>query len=77
MDIQQLTLGEIATVERVSGQALANLSDTDKPKGELLSALALVIKRRTEPSYTLEQAQNLTMADIDALLEDEEPEKKG
>lgn len=76
MDIQNLTLGEIAKVEEVSGRALAELSDDTAPKGALLTALALVIKRRENPKYSLEDAQNLTMKDIEALLAGDDEAKK-
>ena len=76
MDIQNLTLGEIASVERISGRALAELSDDTAPKGELLSALAFIIKKRTSPSFTLEDAQNLTMKDIEELLAGDDHSKK-
>jgi hypothetical protein len=76
MDISNLTLGEIAKVEEVSGQALAQLSEDDAPKGRLLAALALVIKRRTNPKYSLEEAEALTMNDINALLSGDDEAKK-
>lgn len=76
MDIQNLTLGEIATVERLSGRALADLAEENLPKGELLAALAFVIKKRSDSSYTFEQAQNLTMHDINELLEGDAEAKK-
>ena len=76
MNIDNLTLGEIATVERISGRAFADIADENAPKGELFSALAFVIKKRSEPSFTLEQAQNLTMGDIEKLLESDSDAKK-
>lgn len=77
MDIKNLTLGEIAKVEELSGMPLAALAEEDKPKGKLLASLALVIKRREDPKFTLEQANNLTMAEITALMEGgDEAEKK-
>jgi hypothetical protein len=77
MDIKNLTLGEISKVEELSGMPLAALAEEDKPKGKLLASLALVIKRREDPKFTLEQANNLTMAEITALMEGgDEAEKK-
>ena len=77
MDIKNLTLGEIATVERISGQPLVALSDEKAFKGELLAALAFVIKKRSSPSFTIEDAQALTMDDIEDILSDgDAPEKK-
>lgn len=76
MDIKNLTMGEIAKVEELSGQPLAALADDDKPKGKLMAALAFVIKRREDPKFTLESANNMTMAEITALLEDDDKVSK-
>ncbi len=76
MDIQNLTLGEIATVERLSGRAFADLAEENLPKGELLSALAFVVNKRANPNFTYEDAQKLTMGDIETLLAGESEEKK-
>lgn len=77
MDIKNLTMGEISKVEELSGLPLAALAEDDKPKGKLMAALALVIKRREDPKFTLEMANQMTMAEITALLSDDsEAEKK-
>lgn len=68
MDIKNLTMGEVAKIEELSGQPLASLSDDNKPKGKLMAALAFVIKRREDPKFTLEMANNMTMAEITALI---------
>lgn len=68
MDIKNLTMGEVAKIEELSGLPLASLSDDDKPKGKLMAALGFVIKRREDPKFTLEMANNLTMAEITSLI---------
>ena len=68
MDIKNLTMGEVAKIEELSGLPLASLSDDNKPKGKLMAALAFVIKRREDPKFTLEMANNLTMAEITSLI---------
>lgn len=75
MDIKNLTMGEVAKIEELSGLPLASLSDDDKPKGKLMAALGFVIKRREDPKFTLEMANNLTMAEITSLIggDDEAP----
>lgn len=70
MDIKSLTMGEVARVEELSGLPLSALGDDDKPKGKLMAALALVIKRREDSKFTLEMANKMTMAEITALLTD-------
>lgn len=76
MDIQNLTLGEITQVENLSGRAFVDLSDEEAPKGALLTALAFVVKKRDNPSFSFEDAQKLTMADIEQILTPEDSEKK-
>lgn len=76
MDIQNLTMGEITQIENLSGKAFADMSDESAQKGALLTALAFVIKKRTDPNFTFQDAQKLTMADIEDMLAPEEPEKK-
>lgn len=76
MDINTLTLGEVAKIEELSGQPLASLSDDQAPKGKLMAALAFVIKRRQDPKFTMVQAEALHMADIQALLADDGDQAK-
>lgn len=76
MDINTLTLGEVAKIEELSGQPLAALSDESAPKGKLMAALAFVIKRRQDPKFTMIQAEDLNMADIQALLADDGDQAK-
>lgn len=76
MDISKLTLGEIATIEQLSGKAFAELADEEAPKGAILAALAYVIKKRDDKSYTIDDAKKLTMEDINELMSQGDAEKK-
>ena len=79
MDINKLTLGEMATVEKFSGQSIGALGDEDAPKSALFAALCYVIKKRENPEFTMDDANNLTMDEVTELLglndEDEEDPK--
>lgn len=68
MDIKNLTIGEIAKVEELSGLPIGALGEEDKPKGKMMAALAYVIKKREDPKFTLEAANQLTMDEISAML---------
>ncbi len=68
LNINSLTLGEVATVERLSNLPFAAIAEDDKPKGLALAALAFVAKRRTDPKFEWNDAQNLTMAEFGALI---------
>lgn len=78
IDISTLTLGEVAKIEDLSGLPISAIGDEDKPKGNALAAIALILKRRDgEPGFTWNQAQALTFDEVQTLMgttgtEDEE-----
>jgi hypothetical protein len=79
IDINSLTLGEVAKVEDLSGLPIAAFGNEDKPKGLALAALSFVWKRRSEPTFTWNSAQALTIAEANEILgisddEDDEPD---
>ena len=78
LDINNFSMGEIALIESLSKQSISVLERDESPKGNMLAALALIAKRRTgHPSFTWNEAQALTMADVTELLgldDDEEDE---
>lgn len=76
MDISKLTIGEIATVEDMSGLPIAALGEDDKPKGRLMVALAFVINKRSNPNYKKSEAEALTMDEMTSLLGMTEEEEK-
>lgn len=73
IDINKLTMGEIALVEELSNAPIQTLSDEAAPKGLALAALAFVAKRREDPAFTWNDAQALTMTDVTELLGLSEP----
>lgn len=80
IDLNNLTLGEIAFIEDSSGQPIAAIGDDSTPKGSALAALATVAKRRSgEPTFTLNAALALTLTEVNDLLglDAEETEDEG
>lgn len=76
LDISTLTLGEVATVERLAGLPISAIADDESPKGLALAALCMVTaKRNGRPDFTFTDAQALTLEDANALLglTDDEP----
>ena len=69
VDISELTVGEIIEIEELTGMPLDALGQSDKPKGKMLAALALVSKRRENPKFTWEDALELkittSQSDVD------------
>ena len=81
MDISKLTLEEVGTIEQKSGLPFGAIGDNSKPKGKLFQALAYVIKRRENPSFSWTDAGKMTFDEINALItpekDDEEEGKEG
>lgn len=78
MDVNGLTVGDIATIEELSGQGIGVMEDAEAPKGRLLAAMAFVIRRKQDKGFSFEDAMNLTMAEITEILgldEDEDPKE--
>lgn len=46
MDINSLTLADVAKIEELSGQPIGSLADEKAPKGKSLAAMAYVFKRK-------------------------------
>ena len=76
MNINDLTLGEVEEVENYAGMPLAALADSEAKKGKLLVALAWILKRKQDPSFTIEHAKRLSMGDINSLLDGDEDDPK-
>lgn len=68
MDIQTLTLGEVSKIEEISGLPLSAMADEDKPKGKQMAAIAFVLMKRTNPAFTLKEAEAMTFAEVTALM---------
>ncbi|TDL43601.1 hypothetical protein [Microbacterium oleivorans] len=62
-------MGEISFIEEFSGLSISALGDEDAPKGKLMAVIACVIKRRNgEPTYTINQAMNLSLGEINEVM---------
>lgn len=61
IDVDSLTIGELEQVEELSGMPIAWLGDVNRPQSKLMRALVYVVKRRTDPTFTYEDAGNLKL----------------
>lgn len=66
--VDQLTLGELALVEKRSGQSVSALG-SDKPSMGVMLWLAYVVKRREDPTFSEQQAADLTLAEMGELID--------
>lgn len=67
-DFDTLTLGEVATIEDLSGYGIGALNE-GTPQGKFLAALYMVAKRRSgDPTYTFNQALGVGIKDAQTFL---------
>jgi len=64
MNIEDITLAEMAEIEKIADAPISWLSEDDKPKGKLLHALNFVMKKRENPSITMEEAGKTPIAEV-------------
>lgn len=72
MKIDDITLAEMAEVEKLAEAPVAWLSDDNKPKGKLLQALNFVLTKRDNPSFTMDEAGKTPISKIYELLGEDE-----
>lgn len=67
-DFDSLTLGEVSTIEDLSGYGIGALNE-EKPQGKFLAALLMVAKRRDgQPTFTFNAALAVTMNEAQEFL---------
>ena len=67
---EDLTLGDIETIEDLSGQPIGWLGNSDKPQGKMMVAVAYTIGLRDDPHYTLDQARKMRVEVDDTATDD-------
>jgi len=70
MDFEDITLGEIAEIEDYAQLQFSEIGSERLGVIKLRIALAWVMKRRTIPQFTIEDAEKLTSADFAELFGD-------
>jgi hypothetical protein len=67
-DFESLTLNEVEQIELITGSSIDQLMDAGQAKGKAMKAIIWIMKKRTDPNFTLEQAGNLSMTEANALF---------
>lgn len=62
IDIDALSIEEIETIEDIIDAPLDSLAKPNVRRGKMLRAMAVVIKRRTDPTYSIEDAGRLRIS---------------
>lgn len=66
--ISALTMGELAQLEAYTGQSLTSFEDPNAPKAAMMIGLAWLIYRRQDPAFTTNQAEALTLDQVNTVL---------
>ncbi len=74
VDVNDLTVGEIETIEDLIDASIDSIGEKGARKGRFLRAVAYVVKRREDPEFTWEDAANVRMSLPDAEGNAEAPE---
>jgi len=61
VDYSDLTLGEIETIEELTGRTLDEIVEVKTPRGRLMRALVYVMTKRSNEAYTFEETAKLTL----------------
>lgn len=67
---KNLTLGETAKIESISGLPIDALSDPTSPKSKLIASIVMVVKQRENPDFTLDEAFSMDADEAGQMLED-------
>jgi hypothetical protein len=77
MDFDALTLGDIEDIENYAGLPVSFIADTTKPgAAKLRTALVWIVKRKADPTFTIDDARNLPSSEMNAILFGEVDEEK-
>lgn len=76
MDFEDITLGEIAEIEDYAKLPFSDIGEEGVGVIKLRIALAWIIKRREDKTFTIADAEKLTAKDFAELFGDEDDEAK-
>jgi hypothetical protein len=61
VDLNEISVGEIEEIEDLAGMPFDTVFDPKARKGKILRAIATVVRQRTDPSFTFEEAGKLRL----------------
>jgi len=67
-ELTEMTLGEVTEWELLTGTPIDDLMSDKKPRGRSLTATVYIIKKRTDPNFTMEDASKFTMTEAFAIM---------
>lgn len=67
-DFESLTLDEVEQIELITGSSIDQLLDAGQAKGKALKAIIFIMQKRIDPSFTLEQAGSIPLAEANKMF---------
>lgn len=64
INIDDLTLGDLEEVEKIAGVSVGELFADGKLPAKALKAIVWVMRRREDPTFSLEDAANVKVSDF-------------
>jgi len=65
---EEMTLAEVSEWEQLTGTPIDDLMAEAKPRGRALTATVYIIKKRTDPNFSMVDAAQLTMTEALKLV---------
>lgn len=75
-DFESLTLNEVEQIELITGNSIDQLLDAGQAKGKAMKAIIFIMKKRTNPDFTLEEAGQISMTEANSLFAGESDPKE-
>lgn len=75
MDFDDLTLGEIEEIENYANMSITKIGEEIPGVSKLRTGLAWILKRRSNPDFTIEDARKLSSSEMMAMLEGDNSKK--
>ncbi len=75
-NFDEMTLDDIETIENLTGTSIELIVADKQPRGKVLKVLIWVMRKKTDPTFTLEQAGKIPFNEAVALFENNEAEEK-
>lgn len=69
IDFNSLTLDEVEIVEAMTQKSIETIMDEGNPRGRALKALIFIIRKRSNPDYTIEMAGKVNLAEASAIFQ--------
>lgn len=75
MDINTLTFGDIEDIENYAGMSFSDIGEDKPGVSKLRTALVWVLKRKENPTFTIDDAKMLTADQLENIFQDTDSKK--